>query len=209
MIRFSLSRWTTEGLRQRSKLRWKPLLLPLAVLPLLLVFMTVQNAVNIWTYPANVELSCAADSLLVMGAAQYNGVPSPAFARRLDRALELYRRGCAEQIIVTGGKQQGDNYNEGQSGVRYLHAQGVPRSALLAETHSKTSYENLYFSRKLIGDDRLLIVTDDMHAYRSQWLADYLGFEASVVPVATDAHRLPYGLRELVALTAYKLGFVR
>ena len=51
-----------------------------------------------------------------MGAAQYDGVPSPAFRQRLDRALELYETGCASRLVVTGGKQDGDRYTEGASG---------------------------------------------------------------------------------------------
>ena len=63
-----------------------------------------------------------------MGAAQYDGTPSPVFARRLDRALELYRAGCAPRILVTGGKQPGDRFTEGGTGVRYLAARGVPEA---------------------------------------------------------------------------------
>lgn len=178
----------------------------LTVVTLLLVG---YNAFHIWIYSYDAVQPCKADTLVVMGAAQYNGVPSPAFARRLDRAFELYESGCGGRILVTGGKQAGDRYTEGASGVRYLAERGVPSENLVDEVKSSTSFENLSFSQKLIEGDLLVIVTDDLHAYRTQWLARYLGLDASVVPVVTHGERLRYAARELAAVTAYNLGLVR
>lgn len=152
---------------------------------------------------------CPVDTLLVMGAAQYDGVPSPAFARRLDKAQELYERGCAERIVVTGGNQPGDRFTEGEAGARYLAARGVPAAALVAETKSRSSLENLKLSRPLLTGTRLLIVTDDLHAYRTELLARHLGLEASVAPVATRGPRLGYALREAAGVAAYLLGIDR
>lgn len=155
------------------------------------------------------EVRCPVDTLLVMGAAQYDGIPSPAFARRLDRALELYRAGCAERVLVTGGKRPGDRFTEGEAGARYLAGRGVPETALLRETKSRSSFENLRFSRPLVAGERLLIVTDDLHAYRTGLLARHLGLDAEVAPVATHGPRLSYRLREAAGVTAYLLGFYR
>lgn len=149
---------------------------------------------------------CPADTLLVMGAAQYDGVPSPAFARRLDRALELYEAGCAGKILVTGGKRPGDRFTEGEAGVRYLAARGVPEGALLKETKSRSSFENLTFSLPLVEGERVLIVTDDLHTYRTGFLAQEVGLDASVTGVPTNGPRLPYLLREAASVTAYLLG---
>lgn len=154
-------------------------------------------------------IRCPVDTLLVMGAAQYDGVPSPAFARRLDRALELYRTGCARRILVTGGKRPGDRFTEGEAGARYLAGRGVPETALLRETKSRSSFENLSFSRPLVAGERLLIVTDDLHAYRTRLLAQHLGLDAEVAPVVTHGPRLSYRLREAAGVTAYLLGFYR
>lgn len=180
----------------------------ISFLPALLLFLVLNTATGIWSYPAKAQSSCRADTLLVMGAAQYHGVPSPVFRRRLDTALELYASGCASKILVTGGKQEGDTYSEGEAGARYLLEHGVPYNAVLAETQSRTSYENLAFSRSLVTDRQVLIVTDDMHAYRSHWLAQHLRIDARVWPVPTQ-HAWRYGLRELLAVTAYHLGVVR
>ncbi len=149
---------------------------------------------------------CPADSLVVMGAAQYNGTPSPVFARRLDRALALYRAGCAPRILVTGGKQPGDSFTEGGAGVRYLAEHGVPKAALVSEKRSRSSYQNLHFSEPLLRGQRVLIVTDDLHAYRTKLLARHLGLDAQVAPVQTHGPRLPYRLREAAGVAAYLLG---
>ena len=190
----------------------------------LLVTLLVPTLFNILWYPARARALCPVDTLLVMGAAQYNGTPSPAFKRRLDGALELYQSGCAPRVVVTGGKREGDRTTEGESGARYLQAQGVPEAALASETKSRTSFENLQFSLPLLRGDtgsqdtgsqsagsrnKILIVTDDMHAYRSYWLAQHLGLDASVAPVKTHGSGLRYALRELTALTAYRLGWLR
>lgn len=149
---------------------------------------------------------CPVDTLLVMGAAQYNGEPSPAFARRLDKAYDLYRAGCAGRVVVTGGKQPGDSFTEGGAGVRYLVARGVPTSALVAETQSRSSLENLRLAKPLLAGKRLLIVTDDLHAYRTELLARHLGLEAQVARVTTHGPRLGYALREAAGIAAYLLG---
>lgn len=152
---------------------------------------------------------CPADTLLVMGAAQYDGEPSPAFARRLDKALGLYRAGCAPYIVVTGGKQPGDRFTEGASGVQYLLKRGVPAFALAAETTSRSSLENLQRSRPLLRGTRLLIVTDDLHAYRTELLAQHLGLEARVARVTTSGPRLRYALHEAAGVMAFMLGIDR
>ena len=152
---------------------------------------------------------CPVDTLLVMGAAQYDGVPSPVFTRRLDKALGLYRAGCAPRILVTGGNRPGDRFTEGEAGVRYLGERGVPEHALLSETESRSSFQNLSFSLPLIAGDRLLIVTDDLHAPRTRLLAKHLELEAEVATVTTHGPRLSYRLREAAGVAAYLLGVYR
>ena len=178
-------------------------------LPLLVGLLTLSDAAGIWLYPQRAQLSCRAETALVMGAAQYDGVPSPAFQRRLDRALELYRSGCASRIVVTGGKRAGDRFSEGEAGARYLRARGLPEGAVESETSSTTSFENLAFSRELVHAERLTVVTDDLHAYRTRWLAERLGYAPELAPVRATAGRLGYALRELVILSAYHLGVIR
>src|SRR5690606_37345343 len=114
--------------------------------------------------------------------------------------------GCSERIVVSGGSREGDRYSEGAAGVNYLAAQGVPRAAMQAETRARNSAENLELSLPLV-EGSLLIVTDDLHAHRSQWLARHLGQEdVSVATVPAGGPRLVYAGRELLSLLSYQLG---
>ena len=167
-----------------------------------------RDAFMIWGAP-HADPSCRGGTALVMGAAQYDGRPSPALARRLDRALELYRAGCVERIVVSGGARGGDRFSEGEAGIRYLVARDVPSSALAAETSATTSLENLLNSRALVGEGHLVVVTDDLHAHRTHWLAARVGLDADVATVPVPTGRADYGLRELVILFIYPLGFGR
>ena len=184
-----------------------PLLVAMFVLQDL-VRLPLQDALQIWRYPQHATYRCPVDALLVMGAAQYDGKPSPVFQRRLDHAAELYFQDCSQQVVVTGGSLEGDRFSEGEAGVRYLLEAGVPREVLVAETESRDSFENIRNSLPLLDGDRVLIVTDDMHAYRSRWLARNLGLDAEVAAVQTNEDRLSYGARELLSLLAYQTGYL-
>ena len=174
----------------------------------LLAFGLARNAWGIWHAPVGGP-ACTGGTALVMGAAQYDGRPSPAFARRLDRAEALYRDGCVDRIVISGGQQGGDRYTEGEAGRRYLLGRSVPGGALLAETTASTSLENLRHSQNLVRDERLVIVTDDLHAHRTAWLADRLGLAADMATVEVPVGRVSYGLRELFVMVVYQLGLVR
>jgi uncharacterized SAM-binding protein YcdF (DUF218 family) len=172
--------------------------------------MVFRDVVGIWSYTVSKRTpTCAAQTILVMGAAQYDGRPSPAFQRRLDKAHDLYKQGCAPKIIVTGGKRDGDRFSEGEAGVNYLASLGVPSSALQSETKSASSFENLELSRPLLESKKITIVTDDLHAYRTQYLARKLGYKAELATVFNPYKRFAYGLRELMMLMAYHFGIVR
>ena len=207
-VRPSRDRPRAEAGAPARRLPRHPLRLVLLA-PLLLAAVVAHDALGVWTRAGTGALACAGGVALVMGAAQYDGTPSPALRGRLDRARELYRSDCVTRIVVSGGRQVGDRYTEGESGVRYLRAHGVPAKDLAAERHARTSLENLDFSRPLLGDDEVVIVTDDLHAYRSAWLARRLGMRAQVAAVGTHTGRLAYAAREVAILAAYRLGVVR
>lgn len=174
----------------------------------LAAFGVARDALLIWRSPAG-PASCGGGTVLVMGAAQYDGRPSPAFARRLDRAAELVEQGCASRVVVSGGRRPGDRTSEGEAGVAYLRGRGIDPSVLSAETAARTSFQNLANSLSLLGDEPIVIVTDDLHAHRTRWLAAALGLRAEMAPVEVTSRRMAYGLRELVILIAYQMGFVR
>lgn len=187
----------------------------LALAPVLLLALLVADAVGIVAGSVGIvagsvaQPDCSAGAALVMGAAQYDGRPSPVFERRLRGALELYERGCVERIVVSGGGKVGDRTTEGETGVRWLVGQGVPEARLRAETAATTSAENVWLSASLLGDGPVLIVTDDLHVWRSVWLARRFGLEASGVGVPARSGRTAYVVRELTAMASYRLGWVR
>lgn len=137
--------------------------------------------------------------IVVLGAAQYEGRPSPALERRLEAALALYQKGLAPRVAVAGGRLPGDRYSEGEVGCRYLGSKGIPREALLCETQSQTTYENLLFLKPHLSG-RILLVTDAPHLPRALFLARLLGLKAEGHPVE-GPYPLGYRLRE----TLYRL----
>jgi uncharacterized SAM-binding protein YcdF (DUF218 family) len=148
-----------------------------------------------------------ADAIIVLGAAQYNGSPSPVLQNRLDHALALYNLGLAPRIVLTGGRQEGDRFTEATTGYIYLRGKGVPDSALLKEVDGASTWESLSaVSRFLLARDlrRVVLVTDDYHAKRVGAIADDLGFDASVSPADThlsSAGELKQLFRETVAVS--------
>lgn len=127
-----------------------------------------------------------ADALIVLGAAQYDGRPSPALQARLDHAAELYERGHAPVVWVTGGNQPGDRFTEGFSGYEYLLSRGLPEAALRIENQGDSSWESLAATGRYLreeGRTEVLLVSHPYHAYRLAGIADELGLSAAVSPV--------------------------
>ena len=125
------------------------------------------------------------DAIIVLGAAQYNGRPSPVLKDRLDHALELYREGYAAHVVLTGGRQEGDRFTEATTGYNYLRAAGVPDEALLKEVDGTSTWESLAASARFLVQrhlTRVLLVTDGYHAKRVEAIADDLGLDAAVSP---------------------------
>ncbi len=130
-------------------------------------------------------------TIIVMGAAQWDGVPSPVFKKRLDHAVELYDRGLADAIVVTGGKQVGDRVTQGQAAATYLRQQGVPEDAIEVEVDGTNSYEELSAAALIVSNagraPDVLIVTDPYHAKRVSQIASEVGMHASVSPTDRSA----------------------
>lgn len=166
------------------------------------------TGIQVWWASRQDDRSPAA-AVVVMGAAQWNGVPSPVLARRLDHAAELYADGVAPVVIVTGGKQAGDRVTQGFAGYRYLRSKGVPEEAIRVEVDGTDSYSELSASAGILrrdGVDRndVLIVTDPYHALRTEAIADEVGLRAHVSPTSTSGSPGQY-LREMVAVALGRL----
>lgn len=181
--------------------------------PVFLLLVLAQDAVAVYgSAPIDAlwpERHCPADAIVVMGAAQYDGRPSPALERRLEGALALYRSGCAGMVVVSGGRREGDRYSEGEAGAAYLRSRGVPAGAIHVEEESRTSVENLRNVALEIGHVRFVVVTDDLHAHRTATVAKRLGLDVVLAPVRAEGGRTSYALREIGALLAYRLGVFR
>ena len=124
------------------------------------------------------------DAIVVLGAAQYDGRPSPQLAARLDHSIDLWNQGVAPLVVVTGGNQEGDRFTEASASAQYLVDRGVPAAVIVQEAAGTTTYESLVGARDLLDDsvETVLIVTDPYHAQRSRLTAAEVGFTAYVSP---------------------------
>ncbi len=128
-----------------------------------------------------------ADAIVVLGAAQYNGRPSPVLKARLDHGVELYRRGLAPVIIVTGGIGTGDRMSEATVGHRYLRSRSVPESAIVVRPDGRTTEESMRSVAEWMEDrqvHRAILVSDAFHMARLRLEARHADLEAFPSPAA-------------------------
>ena len=168
---------------------------------------------RIWTQGQRDEQR-QADAIVVMGAAQYDGRPSPVFAARLDHAIELYLAGVARNLIVTGGKAPGDRTTEAASARAYAIAHGVPAEAILLEDQSRNTLDSIRAVGRLLRANHLeaaVLVSDRPHMLRVLRMADDAGIVAWGSPTRTSPIEsdligsLDATLHELAALAQYFL----
>jgi uncharacterized SAM-binding protein YcdF (DUF218 family) len=177
------------------------------VLALPLVLLLIAGAV-IWQ--ARTDEARAADAIVVLGAAQYNGRPSNVLSARLDHALDLYEQGLAPRIVVTGGRAEGDAYSEAESGLMYLEERGVPGSAILMETQGRDTWTSMQGVADVLENTdahRILIVSDGFHLLRTELMARELGFEA-YSSAAPDSPIRPWSAQELAYVVRETGGIV-
>lgn len=127
----------------------------------------------------------SADAIVVLGAAQYDGRPSPVLRARLDHGIALWRRGLAPRFVVTGGRGEGDTTSEAAVGRRYALRQGVPDSAIMVEPRGRTTSESLRGVARLLGaaGRRVVLVSDGYHLLRVRLVAKRNGLEPYTSPV--------------------------
>ena len=145
-----------------------------------------------------------ADAIVVLGAAQYDGQPSPELRTRLDHAVELYNDGHAEVVWVTGGKgHPDDTFSEASASDLYLQNHGVPKTALRLEVNGVNTYESLAaVAREVRNGDgrRVLLVSDPWHAYRIAAIARDLDLRPRVSP-SSSLKWSDHGVRRLTRET--------
>lgn len=132
-----------------------------------------------------------ATAIVVLGAAQYNGRPSPVLKARLDHAADLYRLHLAPRIVVTGGVGVGDTLSEAAVSQRYLlDTAGIPMMAISMEAAGSTSEESLRAVARIGGNrGRIILVSDGFHMLRLGIIARRLGLDALGSPAPTSPIR--------------------
>jgi len=184
----------------------------MGALVLAVVLLVVSTATAIW-WTARHDSQPHSDAIVVLGSAQYNGVPSSIFEARLEHALELYEDGVAPVVVTVGGKADGDQFTEAASGRDYLAAAGVPEDALLAVEEGVDTLESMRAVGTVFherGWDSAVLVTDPWHAMRAERMAEDAGITADSSPtrqgpaVQTRTTQFRYILRETAAYLYYR-----
>ncbi len=149
------------------------------------VLYVVVTFLQVWNASTN-DGHDKAEAIIVLGAAQYDGTPSPVLEGRLEHAIDLYGAQVAPIVVVTGGKQPGDRFTEAAASYTYLRAAGVPEAAILREEQGANTWEQLAAATRELrsrGMTSAVLVSDDYHAYRLDRIAHELGLIAQVSPV--------------------------
>jgi uncharacterized SAM-binding protein YcdF (DUF218 family) len=150
----------------------------------------VYFVTNVWLVfrTGNTDQARPVDAIVVLGAAQYDGRPSPQLAARLDHVVELWDNGVAPMVVTTGGNRPGDRFTEAQASATYLEERGVPADAIV-QVGGTTSYDSLVATRDELrsrGLDRVVLVSDPYHALRTRLVSQELGLTAYVSPTRTS-----------------------
>jgi len=130
-----------------------------------------------------------ADAIVVLGAAQYNGRPSPVLKARLDHAIDLYRAGLAPMVVVTGGIGTGDRVSEASVGHRYLRSHLVPDSAIVVRPDGRTTAESMRSVSEWMHERELaraLLVSDPFHMARLSLEARRADLKPATSPTLTS-----------------------
>jgi uncharacterized SAM-binding protein YcdF (DUF218 family) len=146
------------------------------------------NLFQVW-HTARSDQARPVDAIIVMGAAQYDGRPSPQLQARLDHVVELWESGLAPLIVVTGGNQPGDRFTEASASAAYLEDHGVDPDAILQENKGHSSWESLRSVATILHArdvHTVLLVSDPYHSLRIRLMAEDLGFAAYVSPTRTS-----------------------
>lgn len=136
----------------------------------------------------NTDQARPVDAIVVLGAAQYDGRPSPQLAARLDHAVDLWDRGLAPLVVTTGGNRPGDRFTEAQASAAYLEERGVPADAIV-QVGGNTSYDSLVEARDVLRSrslHRVLLVSDPYHSLRIRLISQELGLTAYTSPTRTS-----------------------
>jgi uncharacterized SAM-binding protein YcdF (DUF218 family) len=177
------------------------------------VLLVGGTAARVWQL-GRVDQREPVDMILVLGAAQYDGRPSPVLEARLRHALALYQQGVAPRILTVGGAAAGDQFTEAQASEKWLVEKGVPGRAILAVDEGRDTLESFDVVAERANErgwHSAVLVSDPWHSLRARTMADDVGLEATTSPtksgpiVQTRETQFRYIVRETGALLYYHL----
>jgi uncharacterized SAM-binding protein YcdF (DUF218 family) len=154
-----------------------------------------------------------AAAIVVLGAAQYNGRPSPVLKARLDHALDLYNHGLAPAIITTGSYGTDPNFSEAEVGRKYLVQNGAQVDDIVTEQGSGTTYDSIRAVSRVLkgkGWNSALVVSDGFHLYRAKKMFADNGIVAYTSPAPNSpievaaSQRFWHSIREVILFSAYR-----
>jgi uncharacterized SAM-binding protein YcdF (DUF218 family) len=195
-----------------SQLRW--FLRGMAVAAIAVAAFLLAVSVRI-VHTASRDEARPADAIVVFGAAEYSGRPSPVLRARLDHGFELYQRGVAPVVIVTGGAGADPSFSEGGVGHDYLMRRGVPERNLIAETQGRDTAESAVRVAVIMHTNGLhncVAVSDAYHVFRIRKLLEHEGIRPVYVSPRPDSRphslvqRAYAVLREASSYLLWKLG---
>ena len=195
-------------------IRQHPVLVTIAAVAAAIVIAVGATGIAVWRAAHTDDASTVdrVDVILVLGAAQYNGDPSPVFEGRLRHAELLYEEGRAETILVLGGGAPGDRSTEAESGRDWLVSEGVPSGSVAASPVGTTTLESLRAAATWMADrglDSAFLVSDPWHNLRMKRMASDLGIEAYASATwqsaaRTEGTRFGGYVRETLAYLYYR-----
>ena len=161
-------------------------ILTIGMMTVFFLWLVSAAAVLVWS---SRDEARPAQAIVVLGAAQYSGKPSPVLRARLDHALDLWNRHLASLLILTGGTGSGDTTSEAAVGKKYAKKHGVPDSAILVENEGRTTSESMRAVAGMLevrGLQSALLVSDPFHMLRLRILARRFGFTPYTSPTRTS-----------------------
>jgi uncharacterized SAM-binding protein YcdF (DUF218 family) len=195
-------------------IRRHPVLVTVAAVAAAIVIAVAATGVAVWRAAHTDDASHVdrVDVILVLGAAQYNGDPSPVFEGRLRHAELLFEEGRADTILVLGGGAPGDRSTEAESGRNWLVSEGVPSASVVASPVGTTTLESLRAAATWMADrglDSAFLVSDPWHNLRMKRMASDLGIEAYASATwqsaaRTEGTRFGGYVRETLAYLYYR-----
>jgi uncharacterized SAM-binding protein YcdF (DUF218 family) len=175
-----------RGAKAKQAIRIARRILTIGMVTAFFLWLISAVAVLVWS---SRDEARPAQAIVVLGAAQYAGKPSPVLRARLDHALDLWNRHLASLLILTGGTGSGDTTSEAAVGRKYAKKHGVPDSAILVENEGRTTSESMRAVAGMLevrGLQSALLVSDPFHMLRLRILAKRFGFTPYTSPTQTS-----------------------